>query len=184
MRILKTSDPAEAISFAAECIQSPPMGHEGLDIFLNRSLFLQTGVLRTSDRARAAAMGIPVWEAGHLGGSIVCFPGDLSLCRVSWGPDGWGEEITAKFAAYLETTGKEVRIDGNDVLLDGKKVMSWAEAFLRSGWVQTVAHFSVNTDLDLIRELCTKPMLKTPGQLSDYGITAEKIISLLGLEEE
>ena len=63
----------------------------------------------------------------------------------------------------------------SDLLADGKKVASWARATLITGWVQTVAHFSVNVDVDLIRQICTKPMVKVPGALSDYGITAEMI---------
>ena len=173
MQIFKTSSPAEAMAFAAECIGEP--GHEGLDVFFNESPFLQTGITNTSDREAAKAMGIPVWEAAHLGGSIVCFPGDLSLCLTTWGdtaPD-FGEQCMEAVSAMLREAGAEVTRDNNDVLADGKKVASWARATLITGWVQTVAHFSVNVDVELIRRICTKPMEKIPGALSEYGITAQ-----------
>ena len=173
MEIFKTSDPAEAMAYAAECIGEP--GHEGLDVFFNEAVFLQTGVTNTSDRDAARALGIPVWQAEHLGGSIVCFPGDLSLCMTSWGMNDFGERLYAATVDFLRERGAEVTTDGNDVLAEGKKVMSWARATLITGWVQTVAHFSVNVDLDLIRRICTKPMVKTPGALSAYGVTAEEL---------
>lgn len=175
MQIFKTSDPAKAMAFAAECIG--PQGHEGLDVFFNRDLFLQTGVLATSDKEAARQRGIPVWEAEHLGGSIVCFPGDLSLCLTTWGDSmpSFGPDCMDAVSRLLRERGAKVKQDNNDVLADGKKVASWARATLLSGWVQTVLHFSVNVDLELIRAICTKPMAKIPDALSEYGITAEEI---------
>lgn len=175
MEIFKTNDPQKAMSYAAECIG--PNGHDGLDLFFNESVFLQTGVTATCDKDAARSLGIPVWEAAHLGGSIVCFPGDLSLCLTTWGnimPD-FGEQCMEAVAEQLRKAGAEVTRDNNDVLADGKKVASWARAALITGWVQTVLHFSVNVDVELIRRICTKPMVKVPGALSDYGITSEMI---------
>lgn len=172
MEIFRTNDPAEAMRFAQECLTERKAG---LDVFFNEAVFLQTGVTNTSHREAARAMGIPVWEAQHTGGSIVCFPGDLSLCMI-WRhgrdpADRW-MQICARL---LEERGATVTFDHNDVLADGKKVASWANAGLPDGWMQTVAHFSVNVDLELIQKLCTKPMVKTPGALSKYGITAEEL---------
>lgn len=172
MEIFKTHDNQAAMAYAAECLGE---GHEGLDVFFNDTTFLQTGVLNTSDRDKARELGIPVWEARHLGGSIVCFPGDLSLCMTSWGTNDFGEKLFQMMVDLLKARGVEVTTSNNDVLAEGKKVMSWARAAVLEGWVQTVAHFSVNVDLDLIRQICTKPMEKVPGALSDYGFTADEL---------
>ena len=173
MKIFKTENPIEAIRFAQDCITNST---EGLDVFFNTSTFLQTGITNTSDRALAQQMGIPVWEAKHIGGSIVCFPGDLSICMFWQNGNDKGHQWMQDCAKLLKQHGaQEVILDENDVLADGKKVASWANAALQNGWIQTVAHFSVNIDLDLIKLLCTKPMLKIPGALSDYGITAEEL---------
>ena len=67
------------MKFAQESLEGLH-GKETLDLFFNQSVFLQTGVLHSSDCETARNLGIPVWQAGHLGGSIVCFPGDLSIC--------------------------------------------------------------------------------------------------------
>lgn len=172
MEVFKTSDPQAAMEFAQRCLHSQSAG---FDVFFNESLFLQTGVTNTSDKEAARAMGIPVWEALHDGGSIVCFPGDLSLCLVWKNGNDPAPRWMQKCAELLRGRGAAVTFDHNDVLADGKKVASWANAGLPEGFMQTVAHFSVNVDVELIRRICTKPMVKVPGAMSDYGITAEMI---------
>ena len=172
MEIHETHDNAAAMEYAAGCLSR---WHEGLDVFYNETTFLQTGVLETSDVAAAQAMGIPVWQAEHMGGSIVCFPGDLSLCLTTWGGSDFGERLFAATAEYLRGKGVEVTTDNNDVLVNGRKVMSWARGTTREGWCQTVAHYSVHIDLDIIRQICTKDMEKTPGALSTYNITADEL---------
>lgn len=176
MEIFKTHNPVEAMNYAKECLVD---GHEGMDVFYNDTLFLQTGVLNTSNIERAKELGIPVWSAEHLGGSILCFPGDLSLCMTSWGDNKFGEDLMQLTVDYLKERNLNVTTDKNDILLDGKKVASWARATTINGWCQTVAHFSVNVDVDLIRQICSKPMEKIPGALSEYGITAEDILPII-----
>ena len=188
MEIFKTNDAEQAMQFAKESLEGLH-GKEALDLFFNQSVFLQTGVLPSSDCDRARNLGIPVWQAGHLGGSIVCFPGDLSICLTTWGdtvPD-FGRKCMQACIDALNERHVNLTVDGNDVLAQRRKVASWAKSHSISGWVQTVAHFSVTVDIDLIRMLCTKPMKKNPGGLKDYGITADelwqRISALTGIKE-
>ena len=46
-----------------------------------------------------------------------------------------------------------------------------------NGVVYTAIHISIGMDLDLIKAICTKPMVKTPKGLQDYGITQDEIIT-------
>ena len=172
MKIFITSQPQEAINFAKQCIATH---QEGIDVFFNKSTFLQTGLTYTSDRKLAESKGIPVWQAEHIGGSIVCFDGDLSLCITHNQANDFGERMMAAIKDYFIQQQLNVTTDNNDILVDNKKVASWARGNLINGQVQTVAHFSVNINLDLIKKICTKPMEKVPGQLSDYNITAEDL---------
>ena len=188
LEIFRTSDAEQAMQFAQESLEGLH-GKETLDLFFNQSVFLQTGVLHSSDCETARNLGIPVWQAGHLGGSIVCFPGDLSICLTTWGdtvPD-FGKQCMQACIDALRERHIYLTVDGNDVLARHKKVASWAKSHSISGWVQTVAHFSVTVDVDLIRMLCTKPMNKIPGALKDYGITADelwqRISALTGIKE-
>lgn len=176
MEIYRVHDPELAAKFADESMKGLH-GDEALDLFMTDKIFLQTGVLETSKRKLAKEMGMTVWEGKHLGGSIVGFPGDLSMCLVTWGdtfPE-FGELCMASVTELLEERGAVVERDHNDVMADGKKVSSWGKATTIEGWVQTAVQCSVNTDPDLIKTLCTKPQLKTPGAMSVYGITAEMI---------
>ena len=52
-----------------------------------------------------------------------------------------------------------------------------------SNWVgeltESVAHFSINMDLNLVGRVCTKPMVKTPGALGKYGVTADVLLEVI-----
>ena len=172
MEIFKTRDNEEGRAYINGCLNP---GHEGLCVVYVEDTHLSTGVSKTSDKALARELGIPIWEGEHLGGSLVNFHGDLSLVLTTWGHIDFGERLFTATADYLRGKGIDVSTDNNDVLADGKKVMSWARATTKDGWVQSAAHFSVNTDLDLIRQICTKPMAKEPGALSKYGVTADDL---------
>ena len=123
--------------------------------------------------------GIFMFPAAHLAGAIVCFPGDLSIMELRYGHGSFGSDAIKTAERLVKTHSEHALIDGNDLLVDGKKIASWADISL-SGYYQSVVHFSVHSDVDLIRELCKKPMVKTPGALSDYGITAADIMTALG----
>ena len=122
--------------------------------------------------------GIFMFPASHLAGAIVCFPGDLSIMQLRYGRSTFGEDAIKTLERLVRTRSEHVLIDGNDLLVEEKKVASWADISL-SGYYQTVVHFSVHSDVDLIRELCSKPMVKMPGALSDYGSAAADIMTAL-----
>lgn len=173
MNILVTTDVVEGAVYAAQCLKQD--GPDGLIVFFHKSTFLQTGTIKTSDKKAARDLGIPVWEANHMGGSIVCFDGDLSICMTSNSENDFGERLFEASVEYLINKGINIVTDGHDILADGKKIMTWAKGVSDTSKLQTVAHFSVNIDLDLIMRLCTKPMERIPGALSVYGITAEEL---------
>ncbi len=187
MQILKTHDLEEAAKFADRCLTD---GHEGLDLLLNLSSFIQTGELAMYDNKAVEDANIAViWKAKHLGGTIVSFAGDFNLCLITWGDryPTFGIDCINIVAEMLSDRGVTTELDNNDLIANGKKVASWAKATLISGYVQTVAHFSINVDVDLVKQICVKPMLKVPGSLGIYGIDAEmiceKVLDLLKVEE-
>ncbi len=173
-----TNDPLEALRISEECLA----GHEGLIIHIADGHFVETGVFPTCDTAVCEELGIPVCRARYLGGSIVCFPGDLSLCEISWGASEFAPRVVEQAVSWLQSRGLTVKQDGNDVLVDGRKVVSWARATTAEGWVQSVVHFSVRSDVELISRICTKEMEKIPGALDDYGISADDVLGALDLK--
>ena len=123
--------------------------------------------------------GIEVVRLEHMDGSILCFPGDLTLMNVSHGNSGMGRQIMLTIQAMLTEGGFDARIDGNDVLVNGLKVASWTSTRAQN-YTATYVQCSVNTDTELIRKLCRKPMYKIPGALRDFGISASDIWDRMG----
>lgn len=172
MKIQRTKNADYFEAVANECLA----GREGIVVCINADLCVWTGELATFDLAACKRNGLAVGRGKYLGGSIVCMPGDLSICITTWGNSELAPQVVDRATEWLARRGISITRDENDVLADGKKVISWARATTLQGWCQSVVHFSVGAmDLELVREICTKPMVKVPGALSDYGITAEMI---------
>lgn len=67
-----------------------------------------------------------------------------------------------------------VRCDNNDVLVDGYKVASGCECSYNK-WEYMGYQISIFQDIETIKNVCNKPMVKIPKGLNDYGITTEEI---------
>jgi hypothetical protein len=68
---------------------------------------------------------------------------------------------------------------GRDVMIDNKyKVAAYVNTIYKDR-VFTAMHFSVSVDVELIKRICTKPMVKIPKGLSEYGVTTEDILNLI-----
>lgn len=151
---------------------------DGLVLLFSSELAVVYGYPQYIDVNACVRNGAFLYQAWHLGGAIVCFPGDLSIMELKNGGSNFGSESISAVRDMLETRRISALIDGNDLMVNGRKCGSWARTSDR-GYTQTVVHFSINSDVAIIRELCTKPMAKIPGALSDYGITAEDIWTIL-----
>ena len=172
MKIQRTKNAEYFEAVANECLA----GREGAIACINADPCVWTGELNTLNRDACKKHKLYVGKGKYLGGSIVNMPGDLSICITTWGNSDLAPQIVDRAVEWLSARNILITRDENDVLADGKKVVSWARATTIQGWCQSVVHFSVGAmDLDLVREICTKPMVKIPGALSLYGITAEML---------
>lgn len=91
-----------------------------------------------------------------------------------------GENMADRFSKalckyFIDKGLTSVRCDNNDVLIDGYKVASGCESNL-NGMNYMGYQISINQDLDTIKNVCKKKMVKVPKALSDYGITTEEMI--------
>lgn len=142
-----------------------------------------TGQLNTLNRTECERRDIDIGQGEYLGGSIVNMPGDLTICIITWGNSNLPQQIVDTTAKWLSERKISIVRDENDILADGKKVISWARATTLQGWCQSAVHFSIGPmDLALVKAICTKPMKKIPGSLSEYGITAEMILNEIHIE--
>ena len=77
------------------------------------------------------------------------------------------------FVDWLKSKGLNAEYVSNDIVVDGYKVCGMA--ITRYGRIDYTAGFiGINTNLDNIKAICKKPMVKVPKGLSEYGITTEE----------
>ena len=126
------------------------------------------------NRDLCAKLGYYIMETKHTGGVVVVGEGDVSVIHFG----EIGNRTMLDFADYLveqyKKRGLNATFDGNDVLIDGYKISGLSAT--PYGHIQySTIHIGVNTNLNDIRAICTKPMVKVPKGLSDYGITTEEV---------
>lgn len=123
---------------------------------------------------------IPTFYINRDGGAIVLFPGNIAIDAVYTTTSYQIEfDFLSAFKHFLKDKGIEAVIDGNDLMVDDKKIIGTIgqvlpEPFL--GLTYIGISISINSDADLINKICTKPMVKIPGALSNYGITTEEVM--------
>lgn len=123
---------------------------------------------------------IEVYNSFNAGGTIIMDKGDVDIVALK--KEGWkiGEELGNKILGYLKDKGLNITNDGNDILVDGKyKVASYSSINLGNGYIYTAGHISINPNVDMIKCICLKEMVKIPKGLGDYGITTEEIVELV-----
>ena len=119
---------------------------------------------------------IPYWYTNNFGATIIKSAGDFGVAVTK--VDGWkdGEQYINLVKDYLISKGINASLNGNDLMVDEiYKVGSYGSVNLGDRYIYTAFHFSMNVDLDLIKRICTKPMVKIPKGLSEYGITYQEI---------
>jgi hypothetical protein len=152
---------------------------EGLVVFEPKEVCVLT---TQSDPAQEFAKdsGIKTKRLGNAGGCIVAFPGNVEVGFFSKNLDNdFIERTTSEAIALFKRKGLEVVQDNNDILVDGYKVFSTSKASYNHSIIFCAVHISINCDTDLVRKICTKPMVKIPKGLSEYGITTEEMFDLI-----
>ena len=111
-------------------------------------------------------------------GCIVSIKGNIivDIKRKFDGGECFCDNFSKALCEYFRSKGiNSVRQDNNDVLVDGYKVASGAEVDLPNGFRYAGYQISINQDLDTIKRVCKKPMVKVPKALSEYGITTDEM---------
>lgn len=126
------------------------------------------------DEDSCVKYGYMVLDTQHTGGAVVVSEGDVSVIHFGEIGNNWMQ----RFAYYLidkyMEKGLNATFDGNDVLIDGYKISGLSATSY--GHIQySTIHIGINANLDHIKAICKKPMVKVPKGLSEYGITTEEI---------
>lgn len=129
---------------------------------------------RQVDKDICTAMGYEVYEAYYNGGTILGNKGDIAFAHFGEIENGWMMRFVAYFLDWLKGKGLNATYESNDILVDGYKVCGMCVT--RYGRIDYTAGFiGMNTNLDHIKAICKKPMVKVPKGLSEYGITTEEV---------
>ena len=126
------------------------------------------------DKDICTAMGYDVYEAYYNGGTILGNSGDMAFAHFGHIENGWMTRFVEHFINWLRDKGLNAEYVNNDILVDGYKICGMCVT--RYGRIDYTAGFiGINTNLDHIKAICKKPMVKVPKGLSEYGITTEEI---------
>lgn len=126
------------------------------------------------DKGICESMGYEVYEAYYNGGTIVADNGGIAIIHFGTIENGWMMRFVDYFVNWLKGRGLNADFVSNDIVVDGYKVCGMCVT--RYGRIDYTAGFiGVNTNLDHIKAICRKPMVKVPKGLSDYGITSSEV---------
>jgi hypothetical protein len=126
---------------------------------------------------------IPYAHQGKLqrGGCIIGVKGNIFIDakRKLNGGECIADTFSKALAQYFKGKGLEsARCDNNDVLVDGYKVASGCET-IHNGFNYMGYQISLYQDLETIKNVCNKPMVKIPKALSEYGITTDEMVHFI-----
>jgi hypothetical protein len=125
---------------------------------------------------------IPCIKMPQRGGCIIGVKGNVFITakRKTIGGEALGDKFTKAFAKHLKDNRglKSTRCDNNDILVDGYKVASAVETTI-NGCQYMCFQVSLYQDIETIKNVCNKPMVKIPKALSEYGITTDEMIDFI-----
>ena len=119
-------------------------------------------------------LGYKVYEAMYGGGVIITDLGDIDIAYFGEAENTFHSDFCNHLTDWLKAKGLNAVYTGNDIILDGYKI-SGNGVIRHSGMDYSVIHIGINTNLENIKKICTKPMEKIPKGLSEYGITTEEV---------
>lgn len=126
------------------------------------------------DEEVCETLGYEIVESYNNAGTIVSNEGDVLIGHFAEPDNGWYDRFITYFLDWLKTKGLNAEYASNDILVDGYKICGMCVT--RYGSIDyTGGIISMNVNLDHIKAICKKPMVKVPKGLSDYGITTAEI---------
>ena len=91
---------------------------DGLVLLFSSELAVVYGYPQYIDVNACVRNGAFLYQAWHLGGAIVCFPGDLSIMELKNGGSNFGCESISAVRDMLASRRINALIDGNDLMVD------------------------------------------------------------------
>ena len=114
-------------------------------------------------------------KSEHVGGTIILFPNDIAFTWMS--RQTKLKDILKDVLDYLTKINPNVVLKDNDVMLGDKKLFGTMTS--GEGPCYEGMFFSFDSDVETIKKISTKPMVKEPLGLSSIGVTPEGIEKLI-----
>ena len=131
------------------------------------------------DINKALELKLPVYNLYKKGGAMVTSPGDIVYCFfLKQNLPNLNKDLREFIANKLNKRGIKTEITSNDLLVNDKKCFGFMKNEIGKMYF-IGGHISIDCNLELIKEVCIKPMEKVPGGLSQYHITTEDVIGWL-----
>ena len=118
---------------------------------------------------------LDVIYSSHDGGVLVLFPNDIAFTWLTDKPIL--DDIMKDVLDYLKSINDKIVMDGNDIVLDGKKLFGTMSK--KANICYEGMFFSFDNDIDMINTISKKEMKKIPQGLSTIGITPDDVIKLI-----
>ena len=120
-----------------------------------------------------AECGIPIYPLHTGGGTIVSTPGDLNIgiCLPENTRVDAGYILNGFAEMFKKYTNEEIEIDGNDVLIGGRKVLG-SSVYKQNGMFMFITPVSLSEKEDLVCEICLKHSTKQPSHI-DFMTAAQ-----------
>lgn len=124
---------------------------------------------------------IPCANIGRMGGTFVVNKGDIGFGYITKGLNNTiGFSLYNEFTKFLQEKGLNAVKQDNDILIDGFKVFGWASYYYKEfDAIYITAHMTLSVNIELIKNICTKPMNKVPKGLNNFGVTRDEVIQFL-----
>lgn len=145
--------------------------------------YVFTGTSNLCDLEYCKENNIKLLPIPNEGGVIVLSKGDVEIGIFK--NNGWliCKNFMNDLYKKLKDIVPNISIEGNDLIIDEKyKCVGSSSRNLgdaKNPYIYTAIHISLNINLDLIKNICKKPMNKIPKGLGDYGITTEEMVELV-----
>lgn len=125
---------------------------------------------------------IPVYKMNRDGGTIVCSKGNIGVTSILPIKYGWQcPKFIQSFTSWLKSFNLNISTDKNDILIDGYKVASCVEKRVGDNLknIYSTFQFNIYQDIEVIRQVCQKEVVKIPKALNDYGFTTDDILTFV-----
>lgn len=131
-------------------------------------------ILKNINQEDCKALGYDICEGLYGGGVLVSNKGDLVFISFNDNDNGLIQGFCESLVEWLKSRGLNATLDNNDVLVDGYKVCGTVVS--RYGYIDFSGAFvAVDVNLDHIKQICKKQMVKVPKGLADFGVTSEEL---------